>query len=313
MARSLKVASAPERPLAKAIPRVIAVGNGKGGTGKTSVVANVGGLAAAAGLRVLLIDLDPQGNLNRDLGYERSDGRALRDALSDSRPLPVTAGIRENLDVVQGGPGLFDLQGILFARMNRRDDAGSFADLLYSGLSAVADPYDLILIDTSPGEQLLVEGAFAVSTAVVITTRSDEASLDGVETTADRFVAAKSSNPDLQLAGAVLFAVGVQSRRLERWVRTSLEEMLGEVAPVFRTRIRHQEGAAVDARKVGKLIHELESQVAEAHKARFAALRSGKVDGTSFHASRMDGLAGEYEALTEEILARLAEIEEGAK
>jgi CO dehydrogenase nickel-insertion accessory protein CooC1 len=50
------------------IPNTILVMNGKGGVGKTSLVANLGGLAAFAGWRTLLVDTDPQGNLGRDLG-----------------------------------------------------------------------------------------------------------------------------------------------------------------------------------------------------------------------------------------------------
>ena len=50
------------------IPNSIVITNGKGGVGKTSLVANVAGLAAASGWRVLVIDADPQGNLARDLG-----------------------------------------------------------------------------------------------------------------------------------------------------------------------------------------------------------------------------------------------------
>ena len=52
-----------------ALGRVICVANGKGGVNKTSIVANLGGLAAAGGYRTLLVDLDPQGDLSDDLGY----------------------------------------------------------------------------------------------------------------------------------------------------------------------------------------------------------------------------------------------------
>ena len=52
-----------------ALSRVVCVANGKGGVNKTSIVAQVGGLAAAGGYRTLLVDLDPQGDLSDDLGY----------------------------------------------------------------------------------------------------------------------------------------------------------------------------------------------------------------------------------------------------
>ena len=82
---------------------VIAFANGKGGVGKTSLTANFAGLAANAGWRVLAVDLDPQGNLGSDLGYDQADngddGRELLDSIVNRRvPQPIKE-IRPNLDV----------------------------------------------------------------------------------------------------------------------------------------------------------------------------------------------------------------------
>lgn len=54
------------------LERVIAVVNGKGGVGKTTITANLGGMLAASGYKVLLIDMDPQGNLAEELGDRKS-------------------------------------------------------------------------------------------------------------------------------------------------------------------------------------------------------------------------------------------------
>lgn len=300
------------RPVkALAIPRVVSVGNGKGGTGKTSVSANMAGLAASNGFKTLLIDFDPQGNLRHDLGFEADDGLALRSALETGAALPVTAGVRENLDVVKGGPRLRDITALMVSS-GRGGDA--LPRLFHQALSAVVEPYDLIVIDTPPGDVQLVKAAFAVSTAVVITTSSDMASLDGVALTADHFVDVHSgANPDLELAGIALFGVGTQSRKIERRARTTLQQRLpGMEDRVFLTRIRHAEAAAVDARERGLLIHELEPLVDQAYRARFDALRAGKRgDQVGFHASRVDGVAGDYAALTAEVLDRIMEIEAG--
>ena len=63
------------------LERVVAVVNGKGGVGKTTITANIGGMLAASGYRVLLVDMDPPGNLAGELGYTKSavkdDRRAL--------------------------------------------------------------------------------------------------------------------------------------------------------------------------------------------------------------------------------------------
>jgi cellulose biosynthesis protein BcsQ len=76
--------------------------------------------------------------------------------------------------------GLEDIQGLMFTRADR-SDAGRIGDLLYAVLAPIAEQYELILLDTPPGERTLVEGASAVAAAVAIPTRSDDASIDGVD------------------------------------------------------------------------------------------------------------------------------------
>ncbi|MDB5243858.1 MAG: Cobyrinic acid a,c-diamide synthase [Spirosoma sp.] len=311
MARTLQAPAGTPQRTTEGIDRVIAFANGKGGVGKTTTTANVGGYAALAGAHVLLIDLDPQGDLARDLGYTPTGGDEFFNALVAGRTPPLLKDVRPNLDVIPGGQALEDIQGLMVSRASRQD-AADFGDLLHAAISPLADDYDLILIDTPPGERTLVEGAFAVSSAVVIPTKSDEASIDGVERIARRFLAVRDRNPMLQLAGVVLFGVGPRSLRLERSVRTALKEMLGEVAPVFETRIRNLEGASADARKKGLLFHELEGAVTQAQKDRLKSLRAGEKPADGFFSRSAGSLAEEFEQLTGEILARLAEIEGSA-
>jgi len=88
----------------RALDRVIAVINGKGGVLKTTLTANIGGMLASSGYRVLLVDLDPQGNLAEDLGYTASDrddeGRALAQGLMFGGTIEPLSQIRPNLDVI---------------------------------------------------------------------------------------------------------------------------------------------------------------------------------------------------------------------
>jgi cellulose biosynthesis protein BcsQ len=139
------------------LSRVVVVAQGKGGVGKTSLTANVSGLAALAGHRVLAVDLDPQGNLARDLGYGQSDGESLLQAVVAGIPVPVTGDVRPGLDVVAGGPAVADLLGLALARSSR--GGRDLADLLLASLAPVVSAYDLVLVDTPPGERLLVEAA----------------------------------------------------------------------------------------------------------------------------------------------------------
>ena len=101
------------------LSRVVAIANGKGGVGKTSLATTLGGLAAAAGYRILLIDLDPQGNVGEDLGYTGSgtgdDGAGLVTALVAGSPiavtLPGTGGVLSGLNASFGGLGIEPAMG----------------------------------------------------------------------------------------------------------------------------------------------------------------------------------------------------------
>lgn len=291
-----------------AIARSVVVAQGKGGVGKTSVATNVAGLAAVAGLRVLVVDLDPQGNVARDLGLAPDSGQQLLSALVTGAPVPVTAAVRERLDVVQGGPEVADLAGLMYARASR--GGTSLAQTLAASLEAVAVDYDLIVIDTPPGEKVLVEAALGVAAAVLIPTRADDASLDGLARVAERFAAAREFNPELRLAGVLLFAVGSRSRRLESGVRRSIENIIGAAAPIFESRVRHLESAAVDSRRAGLLVHELEGAAVADRRARLTALRAGQTPADGLLVRNAEGLAGDYESVTRELLTRLAEIEQ---
>lgn len=291
-----------------AISRTVVFGQGKGGVGKTTLTTNVGALAAAAGLRVLIIDLDQQGNTARDLGFAPSAGDDLLNALVTGGPLPLLTEVRPRLDVIPGGPAVGDLASVFLARAAR--GGVDLADQLETSVSAIADTYDLILIDTPPGDRIIVEAALTIASAVVIPTRMDEASIDGVTRLAERFMAVSTRNPHLRLAGIVLFAISSRTTRLERDVRDALGLILGDAAPVFETRIRHLDSAAADARRRGLLVHELEQAGKADRTARLASLKAGTKPIDGLYARDTSGLADDFEKLTHEILAKLAALEQ---
>ncbi|WP_183298283.1 ParA family protein [Cellulomonas cellasea] len=290
------------------IRRSVVVAQGKGGVGKTSLSSNVAGLAAAGGLRTLVVDLDPQGNVARDFGLEPDDGRDLLTALVTSGPLPVRPGVRDGLDVVLSGQEVADVS--LLAQSRQARGGVRLAETLHSALAAIEDDYDLIVIDSPPGERVLVEAALGVAQAVVVPTRADAGSLDGLEVVAKRLAAAWEHNPDVRLAGVVLFGIGARTGAVEAEVRATIRSILGESAPIFDARIRHAEVAAYDARNAGLLVHELEGAAAEGRRARLAALRTGDAVHSNVRVRNASGLADDYEALTREILTRLAAIEQ---
>src|SRR3546814_11051862 len=132
--------------------RVITFATGKGGTGKTSCAANVAGLAAQAGWRTLLIDLDSQANLGHDLGFSEAEGadngaHLVNTLVTGGTLTPVLAGVRPNLDVIPGGSKLDDLEDLVLGRQRRGGDGRI---LLREDLAGLAQEYDLTTIDPPP-------------------------------------------------------------------------------------------------------------------------------------------------------------------
>jgi cellulose biosynthesis protein BcsQ len=289
-----------------ALRRTIAVVNGKGGVGKTSITANVGGLAAAAGYRVLLIDLDPQGNLGNDLGYLGAglsdEGASMQAAATTGiAPTPIMD-VRPNLDVVPGGEHLHDLTAVLQAR--RLSGRGGVENLAAS-IAAIANGYDLVVIDCPPGSDVLQAGALEAARWVLVPTKTDDASRAGLREVARRFQAARVANPDLALLGVVLFGVNQAARRVLRQAREALAKDLGTESNILATTIRHVEAAAVDARSRGQLVHELERDV-EAGPSWWERRRNPEGAAEPLAASA-HSLAADYERLAGEIIDRLAE------
>lgn len=287
------------------LSRVVAVANGKGGVGKTSLTGTVAGIAADAGYRVLLIDLDPQGNLSVDLGVaQHSDsGSAMLTAIAGGRDLEVSLpAARNNVDLVSGGERLDDLTGLLFSRAQRGVQvldalAGPLANL------AASSQYDLVLIDCPPGESSLQLLALGAARWLVVPTRGDAASLQGMARIAARVVEARAVNPGLELLGVALFDVPSAATRLRREVAAQIEQALGGVAPLFKSTIRHSI-AASDARGRGLLIHEFASVVGG--EPFWKALREGRKPQSPGSAP---ALAGDYAALVHELLIRIDELE----
>lgn len=292
-----------------ALARVVAIANGKGGVGKTSLATTLAGLAATAGYKILLIDLDPQGNAGEDLGYtgrgEGDDGAGLVAAIAADLPLSVSLEqVRENIDVICGGERLDDLAGLLLSRYSRGKD--DVADVLASPLSVLLAQreYDLVLVDCPPGEPTLQMLALGAARWLVIPTRGDAGSHKGMTRIARRLVQARTHNPDIEVLGVVLFDIASTATRLRRKIHDEITEALGGVAPLFEATIRHSV-AATDARGLGLLIHE-HAAALEGDEPFWQALREGRAPVSPGSAP---ALAGDYAALAHEILLRISTLE----
>ena len=294
------------------LDRVIAVINGKGGVGKTSIVANVGALAAAAGYRVLLVDLDPQGNLADDFGYADTDaddrGAALHMAVASRQPAQPVRGIRDNLDVLPGGEQTEDLEAVLYARTRRNPDAA--LEALAEILIPIAADYDLILLDCPPGGAMLQEAALGAARWLIIPTRSDLSSRKALRSVAQRYVTARAGGARVQLLGVVMFGITSSARSIREAARASLTEDLAGAAPILETVIRYAEAAADESRRRGVVAHEL-----DAAKAGDVPWWGRMRDPGAASAPPVPGSAGslaaDYAALSHEVLTLISEAESG--
>lgn len=290
----------------EALNRVITVANGKGGVGKTSCTVNIAGLAAAAGWRTLVIDMDPQGNVGHDLGYrwanQGDDGAHLTSAISFGGPLsPVLTNVRPGLDVIPGGSHLDEVEDVLAGRARR--GSGDPSTALRDSLAALAHDYELIIIDTPPTRPTLLQAALGASRWVVIPTRSDRASIEGLQTLATQVARVRRHHERLRVLGAVLFDSGTNATAIRRNADADITTVLGESAAPFTAVIRHAESPAVRLREEGKLAHELAAE-ADTAEPFWKALQDGR------RPQRIPGSAGalaeDYVLLTQELLSRIA-------
>ena len=282
------------------VPNSILVLNGKGGVLKTSIAANLAGLAALSGWRVLVVDLDPQGNLGRDLGYTAAadDGSELANSARTGSPPQPMKSVRPNLDVLAGGPALDELVADLQLALVRGDLG--VADHLGGALAAVGVGYDLVVIDSPPGEALLHSVAIRAAHYILIPTRPDAASIDGLGRVASVVARESSANPALEVLGVVLGPLPVNASALARRAKDELAAMLGAGITIFDTIIRDAPKAAVDCRERGVLAHEYEEAALQA--PRWWERRRG-AGGESFSQAAA-GLATDYQALAQEVMAR---------
>ncbi|MFD6416178.1 ParA family protein [Streptomyces sp. NPDC060194] len=276
--------------------KVFVVVNGKGGVGKSSLSAALSASWSQVGLRVLLIELDEQGNNGEDLGFTGTpladQGDAQAAALLDGKLLTPTGEARPGLFVVPGGAILEDVveelycQRRLASRCEALEDRTAWMGMYAAAIDAVRDDYDIIVLDVAPGSEPLQLQALVAGDVVLIPSKSDPSSRKGLRTVALRFAQARALNPFLRLLGVVVFATNVSATRVQANIKEQLGQDLRGAAPVFEQCIRHVESAAVACRTAGKVAHEL---------------RSSKDIDPSLRRS-LKALAGDYQSLAIEVM-----------
>lgn len=287
------------------LDRVCAFVNGKGGVLKTTLTANVGGLLAVSGWRVLLVDFDPQGNLGLDLGYRHTtqddEGLAMAQSLLFEVPLQPITNIRPGLDVVPGGAHLDQAAAGLVSLSGR--DARKAKLALASALSPIAGQYDIILIDCPPGNEPLQLAALGAAARIIVPTKTDRGGREGLLGVAKRLDAVIDVNPDIDLLGVIIAATSSSAKSVQRTVRDSIREAFGTDEVLFTNMVRHAEAPAQAVRERGLLVHELEEQVASGPKW-YEVLRGTATAGD--HQPKSAGnVAEDLHRVTQELVSRL--------
>jgi chromosome partitioning protein len=214
---------------APAHARVLALANQKGGVAKTTTTLNLGVAFSERGYKVLLVDLDPQGNLTMSQGLNPdSIERSMFDVLVHRLPIDQVIEHRE-VDIAVSSIDLAGAELALSAQIGRER-------ALEKALASVRDRYDYILIDTPPSLGLLTINAFVVATGVIVPVQTEYLSLRGLVQLENTLAMVRENlNPKVEIIGIV---PTMFDKRLthSREADEILRENFGDL--VYHTRIR---------------------------------------------------------------------------
>ena len=210
--------------------RVITITNQKGGVGKTTTAMNLTDALDAEGHRVLLVDLDPQGNATAlALGGKPSkdDGAALLKALGGEGALSRSARRIRYMQKAQVAAG-----GIVMSQATHahRNQSGGGHLALRRALDAERDRWDFVVVDTPPAEMHLINVALAAADFVVVPTPLEPNAVRGLADLTHTIAEARAGlNPSLQVVGVLPTNVH-ESRKLTAQIARDVAEQFGESA-----------------------------------------------------------------------------------
>jgi|UniRef100_UPI00404A6BDF chromosome partitioning protein len=181
--------------------RTFTVANQKGGVGKTTTTVNIAAAMAMGGLRVLVIDLDPQGNASTALGVEHRDSEGVYEVLmgntSIGKVVRKVAGFPA-LDCISSNTSLANAEINLVSMVARELQ-------LKTAIDEISANYDYIFIDCPPSLGLLTINAFAASKELLIPIQTEYYALEGLSQLLETYsVVKKRLNPNLNLSTIVL-------------------------------------------------------------------------------------------------------------
>jgi chromosome partitioning protein len=211
-------------PFVRPLPRVIAIANQKGGVGKTTTAINLGACLADLGYRVLVVDLDPQGNASTGLGINIRDLHgSMYDVVLHDLPLEdcVEASAVRNLFVA---PSSLELAGAEIELV----PAFSRELRLRRALDEVTDDYDYVLIDCPPSLGLLTVNGLAAAGELLVPIQCEYYALEGLgQLLRNVNLVQKNLNPRLELSAIVLVMYDARTKLADQVVR-EVREHFGE-------------------------------------------------------------------------------------
>jgi len=262
-----------EQPQAGRAPRVIAIANQKGGVGKTTTAVNLSASLVAMKRRVLLIDLDPQGNATTGAGLDKRKLDATvyhvllgERTIADVRKVSPSGGfdvVPANRDLAGAEVELVDLP----ERETRLKDALAEAlAQMKSAISVVADQYDFIVLDCPPSLSLLTLNGLCAADSVLIPMQCEYYALEGLSDLVQTVKKVRAHlNPRLEIEG-LLRTMYDPRNTLAQNVAAELERHFGE--KLYRTIVpRNVRLAEAPSHGVPALKLELQSKGAQAYLA----------------------------------------------
>jgi chromosome partitioning protein len=219
----------------------IAVLSQKGGTGKTTTVRTLADVLRRRGMRVLAVDLDPQGNLSDYFDVPPEADPTIGDVLMDRATIAEAA----HDGVVPANLTLAEAELSLAGKMGRELT-------LRRALGSVADDWDLVLIDCPPSLGLLTVNALVAADDALLTAEAQYFALQGVEQAVEVIdLARESLNPQLRWLGVVLTIADMRTVH-SREAQASLKEHVGD--KLFATTIRQSIAYAESAERAVSIL-----------------------------------------------------------